>query len=245
MLPDDWIHILNAPTFIISMAERRYNVCLRRAKNASFSNISHMPGIDRNSQEAIHDNWKKHTFLPKNQPYGDHAAAVMLAHLNVWKHIIENNIEYAVIFEDDMLFHTEWDNLAEKYYTSTPKTADMIFMGHHCGNAYPNMHIAQIPVYCLNAYIITLDGAKKMYHMITQYPIDDFGVIDMMIANIQTSIITLKNNPFAYSWYAWNTEMFPDPENDAYKHKDALHKDKGLVFQQNPYFEFDHEKDAV
>lgn len=243
MLPEEWPEILTSPAFIISTADRRYSVCSRRAKDAGFTNVSRMPGVDRSSQEAIQEEWKRHPFLPKNQPHSEgHAAAVMLAHLNVWKHIIDNGIKHCVVFEDDMLFHTEWESLAEKYYRSTPKTADMIFMGHHCGNAYPDMHIAQVPVYCLNAYIITLDGAKMMYHMITQYPVDDFGVIDMMIAHIQTDIVVAGVNPFGYSWFAWNTQMFPDPANEPYKHKDALAKDMGLVFQQNPYFEFEHER---
>ena len=78
--------------------------------------------------------------------------------------------------------------------------------------------------------------------MITQYPIDEnFGVIDMMLANLHTGIIMTKTNPYDYQWYAWNTQMFPDPDNEPYKHPHALEKDKGLVFQQYPCVEMPNE----
>lgn len=242
MLPNDWDEVLASQAFVISMDQRRYTVCEGRARKAGYTQVSMFPGVNRDSHDDLTENWAKHPFLPKNKMFGQHPAAVMLAHLNLLKHVIDIGIPFCTIFEDDMLFHTRWHELASKYYKSTPMQADMIFMGHHCGNVYPTMHIAQVPVYCLNAYIITLDGAKKLYDMVTQYPYDDFGVIDMMLARLQTDIIVSRTNPANYWWYAWNTDMFPDPENDAYKHKDALHKDKGLVFQQNPYFEFDHER---
>jgi hypothetical protein len=41
-----------------------------------------------------------------------------------------------------------------------------------------------------------------------------------------------RQNPYQYEWYAWNSEMFPDPANEPYKNQDALEKDMGLVFQQ-------------
>jgi len=238
MLPEHWDEIQDAPAFLISVDNSRYDICKGRIARAGYKDIRRFPGVDRSSRAELEQNWARHPFPKHREIFGEHPAAVMLAHLNLWKHIVEDNIPFCTIFEDDTLFHSQWDELAPRYYQHTPKHTDMVFMGHHCGNAYPNMHIAQLPVYCLNAYILTLDGATKLYQMITQYPIDEnFGVIDMMLANIQTGILLSKTNPYNYIWYAWNTQMFPDLSNDRYKHPEALQKDMGLVFQQFPFFE--------
>ncbi len=241
MFPLDWSDVLKAPSFIISVDTNRYSICERRAKQAGYVTISHFAGINRDSEDALKTNWEKHTFLPHHKMIGAHPSAVMLSHLNVWKHIIDNEISCCTIFEDDMIFHTHWNSLAYRYYDNTPKQSDMIYMGHHCGNLYPDMHISQVPVYCLNAYVVTLDGVKKLYDTITKYPYDDFGVIDMMLVRIQTEIVLNINMPTKLVWYAWNSHMFPDPDNEKYKHPDALQKDKGLVFQQNPFFELEDE----
>lgn len=236
MLPEHWGDVITAPTFIISMDRDRYDICARRARRAGFTNISMFHGVDREIQEELEENWALHPFPSHRKIFGQHPAAVMLAHLNLWKHMLDNQIPYCTIFEDDMLFHTYWESLAPRYYDYTPKTTDMIFMGHHCGNLYPSTHISQVPVYCLNAYVITLDGVRKIYEMITQYPHEEnFGVIDMMIVHLQTDIIMTRQNPYQYEWYAWNSEMFPDPANEPYKNQDALEKDMGLVFQQHPF----------
>lgn len=240
MLPDRWDDLQSAsvPAFVITIDTFRYDICYKRIALAGYQNIQRFEGVNRNSRVALEENWANHPFPPHREIFGEHPAAVLLAHLNLWKHIIDNQIPYCTIFEDDTLFHSEWHDLVYKYYENTPKHADMIFMGHHCGNAYPEMHIAQVPVYCLNAYILTLEGAKKIYEMITEYPLDEhFGVIDMMLANLQSGIVMSNSNPYNYVWYAWNTQMFPDPINEPYKHPSAIQKDMGLVFQQNPFFD--------
>lgn len=235
MLPENWDEIQDVPAFLISVDNRRYDICKGRIARAGYKDIRRFPGVDRSSRAELEQNWARHPFPKHREIFGEHPAAVMLAHLNLWKHIVEDDIPFCTIFEDDTLFHTRWHELAPLYYDRTPKTADTVFMGHHCGNAYPDMHIAQVPVYCLNAYIVSRRGAAKMYDMITQYPIDDdFGVIDMMLVRIQASIVSGCINPFHYSWYAWNTQMFPDPANEPYKHPEAIQKDMGLVFQQVP-----------
>lgn len=240
VFPDSWKEILQAPVFIISQENERFSVCKSRAERAGFlgNKISRSYGINRDNQEEIDKEWNEHPFLPSNRPFGKHPAAVMLAHLRVWKNILEKNIPYAVIFEDDMLFHTSWDSLAPLYYKATPKGCDMIFMGHHCGNVDLYSPVVMAPVYCLNAYILTYNGAKKLYKMITQYPYEDFGVVDMMLVRLQGEVLRSKN-PYNYMWYAWNSQMFPDPSNERYKHPESLKKDMGLVFQQFPFFKLD------
>lgn len=234
MFPNSWREIQEAPVFLISRDEERFEICKGRIRRAGFvGEIQRSHGVN---PDELGTKWGKHVFEPAREPFGRHPAAVMLAHLDLWADILKQNIPYTVVFEDDPLFHTEWDTLAHRYYDATPKGCDMIFMGHHCGNVYPDAHIIQTHVYCLNAYLITCDGARKLYDMITRYPHEDFGVIDMMLARLQYEVLFSQNNPYNYSWYAWNSQMYPDELNEGYKHPDARAKDMGLVFQQNPFF---------
>ena len=50
--------------------------------------------------------------------------------LKVFLTIVQNKIPISTIFEDDVLFHTEWDTLALEYYKNTPKDFDIIYMGN-------------------------------------------------------------------------------------------------------------------
>lgn len=237
--PDNWHDILKGDIFIISMDDERYSICKERAVRAGFNGkIIQSPGVNRDDEDELEREWKKHPFLPSHKSIGPHPTAVMLAHLNLWKHIIEHHIPYAVIFEDDILFHTDWHKYASRYYEATPKKCDMIYLGHHCGNAYPEIPIVKIPVYCTNAYTVTYDGVKKLYEMMTTYPYQDFGVIDMMIVKLQADILFQKIR-CDFEWYAWNTQMFPDHINEKYKHPQSISKDMGLVFQQYPFFKLD------
>jgi hypothetical protein len=239
--PQDWNDILKAPVFIISTNKERYEICKNRAIRAGFvGDIQQSMGVNRNDEKEMDQEISNHPYLPSYKRSGKNIPVVLLVHLKLWKHILENNIAYAVIFEDDILFHTEWQKYASMYYDTTPKDCDMIYLGHHCGNVYPNIHVTQVPVYCTHAYMITYDGVKKLYEMLTNYPFDDFGSgeIDMMIVKIQINVLfhkTITN----YKWYVWNTEMFPDPINEKYKHPCSITKDFGLVFQQNPFFKLD------
>ena len=123
-------------------------------------------------------------------------------------------------------------------------------MGHHCGNAQPNVHISRVPVFCTNAYILTFEGACLLYNYITRnYPYE-LEAIDVMLVRLQMAILDSKRgvaNPqspsrsssqtFEFEWYAWNSEMFPDNDSYALINPGQVVRDKGLVFQQYKYDE--------
>lgn len=37
------------------------------------------------------------------------------SHIRIWKHIVENDLEYALILEDDITFHKEWRKKIEEF----------------------------------------------------------------------------------------------------------------------------------
>lgn len=231
-MPLEWSEILQGETFVIHLASHneRLETCKQRMYQAGFANFRIFDAVNGHDPGA----WAQHQVRFDGSWMVPRVAGCMLSHLAIWKKVIDDKLPFATVFEDDVVFHKQWHNLAHQYYVATPKTCDMIFMGHHCGNVVPHIHIVQVPVYCLHAYIITYEGAKKLYHMITQYPYDDNHAIDMMLVRLMGE--QLRGHPHEsmpqLSWYAWNSEMFPDEEAAPLIHPHLVHKDKGLVFQQ-------------
>ena len=127
-------YIENNPAFIIHVSElcgERIEICKTRVENAGYKNIVLFNGVNSSKQEEIDEAMKLFPRLPgfdKDETPGK--LGCTLSHLKVLRHIIDNNIERATIFEDDVIFHPNWDILSKRYYYHTPKNYDMIYMGN-------------------------------------------------------------------------------------------------------------------
>ena len=231
-----WEDFLNVPVFIINLDRKptRFQKCIQRVKEAGFKNISRIRAVD-----GMNDNLKNIWVNTHNDPkfnksdgkFNDivnhpHHQAIMLSHMNILKKIINETIDIAIIFEDDVIFHKDWNILAPKYYEVTPKNYDMLYMGHHCGYGFGS-HVGKVPVFCLQAYVITYNGANILYNKILNDP-SGVSTIDCMIWNYMCSHLQ-ANNPFL-NWYVWNGEFFPDEFANIYEEYKC--KDKGLIFQE-------------
>jgi len=253
--PTTWGEFLDGQTFIINLERKpeRLEKSMKRIKEAGFTNIKRFPAIDGRSANAIDTMaqlWKTEHGNPQFEPtdgkFNDpinhpHHQAIMLSHLAVLKEIINNRIPWSIVFEDDVVFHRNWELLAPKYFEITPPNYDMLYMGHHCGCGF-DAHVARIPVYCLQAYGITLAGAEILYNKIINEPRGvrtiDCMLWDYMCEALQKPIQPPDETenappprPEGYiNWYAWNGEQFLD--KTAKKNPEYAHKDQGLVFQE-------------
>jgi GR25 family glycosyltransferase involved in LPS biosynthesis len=228
--------LLALPAFVINLDRQpeRWEKTRERLENAGFRDVRRVSAVD-GKEASLPQQWDRHRPLrfdpTKLIP---HAAGCMVSHLNVWKYMIDHNIPRACIFEDDVLVHARWGELAPAYWAKTPTDADMVFMGHHCGNYHePHNPVYTCPVYCLNAYVLTLQGAVKLYHMITQYPFPETHAIDMMMVTLMCMLLRKSLIlPFTFQWYVWNTQMHPDETAMSKIHPHLVEKDKGLIFQE-------------
>lgn len=230
MVPNTWNEFLSGQTFVINLDRKptRLQNSFQRVQNAGFKNIQRFKAVDGYNEDMkpIWESYGSPKFNKNDIAFVDytnypHHQGICLSHLGVYKYIIDNNIEWSVIFEDDIVFHKDWEFLAPKYFETMPKDYDMCYIGHHCGCGF-NGHVAKVPVYCLQAYGITYKGAKYLFDMLTNQN-DEIYTIDCMIFNRMVS------NNFL-NWYVWNGEHFPD--NTAKKNEEHKHKDMGLVFQE-------------
>jgi len=230
-----WKQILDAPSYIINLQRKPLLLsrCMKRVQEAGYTNVNHFIAVD-GLNDNLEEVWKLHNnpkfnhrdtdFLNPKTPF---IQAILLSLLGSLKQIIDNNIPISTIFEDDIIFHKNWHELAYKYYEITPNDFDMIYIGQHCGKGFNN-HIAKnLPVYALHAFIITLKGATYLYNKIINDP-NGVWTSDCMIYNYMIDNYKGKNEYL--TWYVWNSEMFPD--NSYSKHPVHGDKEAGLVFQE-------------
>jgi hypothetical protein len=87
--------------------------------------------------------------------------------------------------------------------------------------------VQRVPVHCLHAYIITLEGARRLRSLLLEDP-EGVATIDSMIFRHQW-----KDHggqmvcPF--DWYVWNGKTFADARAAAYP--EFQKRNTGLVFQ--------------
>ena len=236
-IPQTWEELLNGPVYVINMDRDsdRLITCTERLSKAGFTNINRWKAVD-GRMDNISEEWSKYgnplfdssdtRFLDiKESPFKQGA---ILSFLGLYKHIIDNNIPWVVIFEDDVVFHNAWNELGPMYFNATPKDYDLLYMGHHCGCGKP-YKILKVPVYCQHATILSLKGVTDIYNRVLSEP-SGIRTLDCLINHFMyQSLAFPKVMPFS-NWYVWNTEMFPD--NTASKDPQHAHKDMGLVFQE-------------
>jgi hypothetical protein len=171
------------------------------------------------------------------------------SHLKLYKYIIENQIQVCTIFEDDVHFHPQWKDLAPKYFQNTPNNFDIIFMGNQVEHPDKIPRINTKPCYCLHAYIITLEGAKKLLSYLLNWdywspdiskymghtrPITGLVITDVMIKNIQQRMNNGTLSKKIY-WYCWNG-TYNECEFNKLPLKGINVRNTGLVFQSNHFY---------
>lgn len=240
--------LLEQPAFVIHLQRctERKPVFMKNITNAGFKDIRIFNGVDGSIIENIRDaklKLEKNIIFDPEVSFG--AIGCALSHFLVLKHIIDNNIQFATIFEDDVWFHPDWDTLSVEYYNETPNDWDIIFIGNgldSCRNV--NIITPKITTescWCTHAYMITLEGCKKLLNSLINWDYRNFDhctrgktisglyAIDIMIKDIQNNIISKKCSQL-FNWYSWDgtkypykLNLLPVVGNDA--------RNTGLVFQ--------------
>lgn len=228
--------LLNAPCFVVNMdkCQERLKLSIDRIKAAGFTNVKRFRATDA-TVDSLPDAWAAHgspKFDPSDTEFVDYPGkqGCMLSHLFLWKHIIDNNVASAVVFEDDVCFHRDWERLAPKYFEYTPQDYDVLYMGSQM-DIVTKGHITRVPVFCTHAYVITLEGATKLYNLLVHEPRGVRTIDCMLIDHMKAMMFdtTKLDAPMLFVWYVWNATMLPDPK--AFQSADWAKRNSGLVFQ--------------
>ena len=226
-----WSDILHMPTFIINMDDcpDRMTITEKRVRDAGYTDVRRMAAIDARTCDLSVE-WAVHGSPPFDTRDTEFVTypgkqCCHLSWLKMLTYIITNEIPYATIFEDDVIFHKDYADLAPAFYEGTPKNFDYIYLGCQLDNPGAYMEITNAPAFCTHALFFTLEGAKKLKKFLLNFP-EGISTIDCMIHKT-VSNTPKKDMPFVY--YAWNALKFHDPAR--FMPKDWTKRNIGLVFQ--------------
>ena len=247
--PKTWEEFLKGLVLVISKdsTNESYIRTEKRLREAGFTNIIQidLPSI-KESVYTIQVHWNR-LFAGKQVNFDNKDTAFIdtvnypnkqesaVAHFNAYKYILSNKYDFALIVEDNIVFHKDWNLLAPKYFEVTPPDYFLCYVGHHCGCGI-NAHVIRAPTFSMQSIIVTSEGAQYLLDKLLYHP-NGVRTLDCMINEaMTTSLINQQagidniSDDFC-NWYAWNAEMFPD--DIAIKIFEHAQKDQGLIFQED------------
>lgn len=232
-----WSHVLSAPAFVINMdrCPERWESSQQRLKAAGFTNINRFKAID-GTVDDLEDAWKIHGSPRMDQrdtdfvdTFKEGKQGCTLSQITLWKHIIDNNIQYAVVFEDDIDFHERWCDLAKTYWDHTPRDFDILFLGSQIDGHITYDHITVVPTYCMHAYMVSLEGVRKLYELCVRYP-TGIKTFDCILNECMHRAFITHGEFMPFRWYSWNATMYFDAKALKGSKFWAI-RNHGLVFQ--------------
>lgn len=239
----NWQNILNKPAFVIhssKLSPGRKNFFIENITNAGYTNMQIVEAVNGHDDEELNTMTQKFNiffanFLSKGQ------RGCLLSHIKLYKHIIDNKIDVCTIFEDDVYFHSDWTRLSPMFYENTPKNYDVIFIGNQSDgnpNILPRIH--QRACFCTHAYIITLNGAKKLLRYVLNLNHKNYNnigltTIDILIKFLQHNILRGNINKNNFIWYCWNGTRNECKNKNISDTSVYTIRNMGLVYQSSSF----------
>lgn len=232
-----WEQVLEeTPCFVINMDRRpdRLAQSMESVRSAGFKDVRRFRAVDAQQPAELKAAWAAHGNPPLDtsdldflqQNIGQQGC--LLSQLGVWKQVIDEKLPRAVVFEDDVLFHARWKELAPRYYGQTPKPFDILYMGAQMDYMI-HEEVGRVPVYCTHAYMITLEGATKLYNMLTRFPRGMRTIDCMLIDLMREHVHRFPNRKPPFTWYVWNGLKHPEMHMLQDEHWGK--RNHGLVYQ--------------
>lgn len=148
--------------------------------------------------------WEKLEYVSKEfEKYGTNGMiGCAISHIKLWEYILSNDLDYAIVFEDDIVLTINFDEYLGKALINVPEDFDILYLGGFGGNndsnftyrtfclskkecpSYKNIneYISKPSVVTgLHGYIISKKGAEVLLKM-TKGKVNDH--IDVYINNL-------------------------------------------------------------
>lgn len=134
-------NINSIPAYCINLdyQKDKWNSVKERFDKVGFKNVERISAIvgvnvdikDKASmltQYNLKNNYRcQHAQIPSLGAIG-----CSLSHIKIWQHMIDKNINYAYIFEDDVMFDEDFVNKLNKYLEEDQvKKSDLFYFGYH------------------------------------------------------------------------------------------------------------------
>jgi len=121
------MNISDIPKFVINL-KRRADRLERFQKSVNLQDIITVYGFDGKNPGSESD-FEKNVFniLPNNLMVGEKGC--FISHLRIYQKIVQENIPYAIIFEDDAIFCEDFENKLERIIQNIPNNTDILYFG--------------------------------------------------------------------------------------------------------------------
>lgn len=88
------------------------------------------------------------------------------SHINVWRHILENEIPYALILEDDAMFDLRWrEKMDDLWEELRGREWDAVFLNASEPVSHLNKWVRAEEQFLCGAYVISLAGVRNIFHI--------------------------------------------------------------------------------
>ena len=179
-------------TFIISLKHEtaRRESMVNKLKHTSITEYKFVDAVDGNADLHKYDFKVMPDWIDpdpnKNRKINVGEIGCFLSHYSIWKQIIDNEIDIALILEDDCIFLDEFSIKLTEILRLDPTTYDYLSLGRK--RLFKNYNIgAEIKInndfvipkysYYTHSYILTKNGAKILAnHLALEYiiPVDEY-----------------------------------------------------------------------
>lgn len=203
-LPHTWKEVCASKAAMLGLKRyafrREYHAA--RLATAGFSNIELIDSFDGFHEDV--EGTLKTLGLQFHSEIGLGHIGCFVSHFRIWKQMVDENIPYRIIFEDDALGHLDLPNgLGQRFWDATPKQFDIVYVGNMMNQNDPalndsNALVVKVPTYTTHAYIITLEGAKKLLYLTAEICQNGQHLTALDIQMIQWQIQGELN------WHCWN-----------------------------------------
>ncbi|WP_386688435.1 glycosyltransferase family 25 protein [Lonepinella sp. MS14437] len=177
------------PIFIISLknSPRREAIAQRfTALNISFQFFDAVYGKTLGKEELSQVDYE---FYPKKylakKPLTIGEIGCAMSHIKVYQYMVEQHIEQAIIFEDDIIIHHDFTKIISDVLKRVPSRREIVFLDHGKAKSwlfkrklFENYKLVRYRspsktskrcIIMANAYLLTLNGARKLLD--NAYPI--------------------------------------------------------------------------
>ena len=133
-----------------------------RLQEVGFSDVVLVAGVD-GALEDVRALGEARGF-PFDPGLADGEMGCALSMIGLWEKVVADALPYMLVFEDDVLPHPDIRRLGPRYWAETPRETDFVFLGNQLAVedlADPARRVVVSPSWCLHAYVITKEGARR------------------------------------------------------------------------------------